>query len=158
MICFDTMVLIWGVQGAARAGQEPMIERTRRYIHSLRKTNERVLVPTPALAEYLQNFDDRDRRRQLDLLAQHFFIASFNLPAAYLAAGLARKAAGVERSAEVSRQAQKTDVQIIATAVVHGASRIVTNDCQHFVRLAAGKIPVIEVPDIHEQQHLELNP
>lgn len=158
MICFDTMILIWGVQGAARAGQEVMIDRTRRYIHSLAKTNERIMVPTPALAEYLQHFDDSERRRQLELLQRHFFIASFDLPAAYLAAGLARKATGTERPAAVSRQALKTDLQIIATAAVHGATRIVTDERQHFETLASGKVPVIDVPDVHEQQPLDLNP
>lgn len=158
MICIDTMVLIWGIQGAATSGQEPRIDRTRRYIRSLVKTNERIMVPTPALAEYLQAFDDQDRQRQLEVLERGFFIASFNLPAAYLAAGLARKASGAERLADVSRQALKTDIQIIATAVVNGASHIVTDERRHFESLSAGKIQVIDVPDVHEQQPLDLNP
>jgi len=71
MICFDTMVLIWGVQGVARPGQEEMIDRTRRYIKSLTREHRRVMIPTPALTEYLQHFDDAERRHQLELLERH---------------------------------------------------------------------------------------
>jgi hypothetical protein len=80
MICFDAQVLIWGVQGQARESQQAMIERTRRYIESLRNGNERIMVPTPALAEYLQGFDNEERRRQLAVLEKHFFLPSFDVP------------------------------------------------------------------------------
>ena len=158
MICFDTMVLIWGVQGAARPGQEEMIDRTRRYIRSLAKENQQIMVATPALTEYLQHFDERERKRQLELLEKHFLIASFDLPSAYLAAGLARKAGGPSRQGSIPRQAVKTDYQIIATAIVHGAVSIITSasEREHFERLAAGKIRVLDVPDVHEQQPLDL--
>lgn len=94
MICFDTMVLIWGVQGWASPGQEELVGRTKRYVTSLARENERIMVPTPALTEYLQHFDDAERKRQL----------------------------------------------------------------QHFEKLAAGKIQISEVPDIHEQPTLDLTP
>jgi len=158
MICFDTMVLIWGVQGAARPGQEEMIDRTRRYIGNLAREHEQIMVPTPALTEYLQHFDDAERKRQLELLERHFLIAAYDLPAAYLAAGLARKAGGLKRQGDITRQAVKTDFQIIATAVVRGATRIVTDESQHFETLAAGRILVSGVPEVHEQQPLDLNP
>lgn len=157
MICFDTMVLIWGVQGEARPSQQAMIDRTRRFIASLREGNEQIMVPTPALAEYLQGFDNEARKRQLTVLEQSFFIPAFDLPAAYLAAGLARESRGLEGKA-VDRHAIRTDCHIIATAIVHGATRIITNDVDHFQKLARDKIPVSEVPDVHEQTNLDLNP
>jgi hypothetical protein len=110
------------------------------------------MIPTPALAEYLQGFDNEERKRQLQVLERHFFIPAFNLPAAYLAAGLAR--AADPSSAEIPRQSVKTDIQILATAIVNGAARIITADRQHFHQLAGGRIEVSEVPEIHEQPKL----
>lgn len=85
-------------------------------------------------------------------------IASYDLPAAYLAAGLVRKAGGLKRQGDVGRQAVKTDFQIIATAVVHGATLLITDENEHFKAIAAGKIVISGVPDVHEQQPLDLNP
>ena len=39
------------------------------------------------------------------------------------------------------------DVQIIATAICHGASQIVTGDTAEFRRIARDRIQVIEVPE-----------
>lgn len=153
MICFDTMVLVWGVQGAATAGQEEMIDRTRRFIASLRAQNELIMIPTPALAEYLQGFDTEERKRQLQVLERHFFIPAFNLPAAFLAAGLARNVAG--EANPNPRQTVKTDIQIVATAIVSGASRLVTHEKPHFEKLAAGRLPIIEVPNVAEQKPID---
>jgi predicted nucleic acid-binding protein len=151
MICFDTMILVWGVQGAARSAQEEMIERTRRYLRSLQEGNTKIMVPTAALTEYLQGFELEDRKRQLQALERHFVIPAFDLPAAYLAAGLARKAGNVKG---IPRQTVKTDIQIIATAIVNRAERIITDERAHFEQLADGKIEISEVPTIHEQSAL----
>ena len=160
MICFDTMVLIWGVQGEAAPGQEEMVARTRRYITSLNDENERIMIPTPALTEYLQGFDAAERKQQLKALEKNFFIPSFNLPAAYLAAGLARRVQESRiKSKDASRQEIKTDIQIIATAIVNSASRIITNNTNDFEKLAelaGGRIQISDIPDIHEQQGLDL--
>ena len=157
MICFDTTVLIWGVQGRARKGQEGMVERTRQYIDSLRDTNERIMIPTPALTEYLAGFDSVARRHQLAALQRNFVIPAFDVPAAYLAGGLARDAGMIE-APEPTRQQVRTDCQIVATAIVHGASQIITNDLKHFAALAnisPKPIDISGVPDVHEQLELE---
>lgn len=159
MICFDTTILIWGVQGQASSDQEGMIDQTRRYIASLHDANERIMVPTPALMEYLQGFSAAARHQQLGVLQRSFFVPSFDVPAAYLAAGISRKAFSdrVEGS-PASRQAVRTDCQIIATAVVHHATRIITNDRKHFgalAKLVPRKIEISGVPEIHEQLSLD---
>ena len=40
MICFDTMVLIWGVQ---QNQNKIMVDRTKRYIEYLEEENEKML-------------------------------------------------------------------------------------------------------------------
>jgi predicted nucleic acid-binding protein len=152
MICFDTMVVIWGVQGKANPDQHVMIDRCRRFIDSLGK--DTVMIPAPAVAEYLQDFDNEARRHQLAMLERNFFIPSFDLKAAFLAAGLAREARGAP--GEGDRQAIKTDCQIIAIAIINHATQIITNDVDDFTRIARGKIQVSQVPEIHEQTALDL--
>lgn len=154
MICIDTMVLIWGVQRKARSGQEEMVERTARYLRNLRDENETIMVPAPAAAEYLQGFDDDERQEQLAALERFFFVPSFDLPAAAIAAELSRKSDTWGLNERVDRQKVKTDVQIIAIAVAHRAELIVTDNVKEFRAIAAGKIVVSEVPRVEEQQEL----
>ena len=158
MICFDTAILIWGVQGAARATQTDRIERTRRFIRYLERKKEQVMVPTPALAEYLQHFDDEARSEQLARLQRRFVLPAFDLLAAHLAAQMARKMMRKPRDGGVPRQALKVDVQIVATAVVHGAKTIYTGDRSAFERIAADTpVRIAEVPSIEEQRELPLD-
>lgn len=154
MICLDTMVLIWGVQGAARSRQEQMVERTRRFLRNLRSGNETLMVPTPALAEYLQGFQEADRRVQLTQLEELFYLPAFDSASAYLAAELSRRERVREAYRSGDRQAVKTDVQIVATAIVHGAKRIITHDVGDFERVAGQRILVSNVPNVAEQLDL----
>lgn len=152
MICIDTMVLIWGVQQKARSGQEEMVERTARFLRRLRDENQTIMVPAPAAAEYLQGFDDRERQEQLSALERFFFVPSFDLPAAAIAAELSRRSDSWALDAD--RQKVKTDVQIIAIAIAHRAELIVTDNVKEFRAIAAGKIAISEVPSVEEQQAL----
>jgi hypothetical protein len=51
----------------------------------------------------------------------------------------------------------KTDVQIIATAIVAGARLIVTHEKQHFQALAGDRIQVSDVPVVHDQADLDFD-
>lgn len=161
MICFDTMVLVWGIQGKASPGQEEMVARTRRYIASLRDENEQVLIPAPVVSEYLQHFETEERKRQVRALERHFLLPAFNLPAAYLAAGIAhqRQRSGGGSGEGTTRQAIKTDIQILATAIVNNARLLVTHnlaDFESLAKLAGGRIRISDVPNVHSQQDLEI--
>lgn len=161
MICFDTMVLVWGIQGRASAGQEEMVARTRRFIESLQNENEQIMIPAPVVSEYLQYFETDDRKRQIKALERHFFLPAFNVPAAYLAAGIAhqRQREGIGVPEGSTRQAIKTDIQILATAIVNNARLLVTHNLADFEGLAmhaGGRIRISDVPLAHSQQDLDL--
>jgi hypothetical protein len=64
MICFDTQILIWGVQGTSHPDQASMIERTRHYIAPLEQAKEQVMIPAPVLAEHLVGFEPADHERR----------------------------------------------------------------------------------------------
>jgi predicted nucleic acid-binding protein len=155
MVCFDTAILIWGVQGVSRPNQVGMIERTRRYIEVLREEKTRIMVPSPAVGEYLLGFEtEAERRRQAELFQQHFIVPGLDLQAAALAADLERDAAGDLRGVEVpERQRLRVDAQILAIAIVNGATVVISHDA-HMSLLAGGRILVREVPNVGKQLNL----
>jgi len=150
MICLDTHILIWGLRGFASRGQEPMIDRAERYIRYLRMKTIRVMVPTPVLSEYLVGCD-ATQLHERQIFEMGFELPPFDAPAAEIAANLARDLdllKATAREFDVGRDCIKTDIMIIAIAVYRKAQKIVTNDREIFTRLASGRIPVEELPDI----------
>lgn len=155
MICFDTMVLIWGLQKKARPGQERMIELASRYIASL-DARETVMIPSVVLSEYLTGFhDETTRREQAAIIAKRFFVAAYDAPAAALAADLLVSPAAQTLKEEGDRRRLKADAQIIGTAIHHGAEKIVTGNLAEYKALAAGRIDVIDIPIILVQNPLD---
>lgn len=150
------MVLIWGLQKTAAPDYQHLVERTERYLRYLDAENETVMIPSPVIAEYLQGFDASGRAREVAALQRAFFIPSFDLPSAALAAELTDKADAkqLRKTSRENRQALKVDVQIAATAIVHGASQIVTHNIGDFKTITGGRIKVTEVPDIAESKPL----
>lgn len=159
MICFDTMILIWGIQGESRPDQARMIELAKRYIDSL-KPKEIIMVPSVVLAEYLQGFkEEKDRQQQLSILRNRFFIPAFDLHAAALAAEISATTGAAiieELEKQRGRRAVKADIQIIATAITQGAEAIITANVKEFEKLAAGRIKIAEVPETYVQTGLDL--
>jgi predicted nucleic acid-binding protein len=158
MICLDTAILIWGVRGIATAGQEPMIGRTRRYLDHLEEARTTIMVPTPALSEYLVGAESSVKAaEELAIFERGFYLPGFDIPSAFLAAELQRdsdKMKSIRKEFGVDRQQLRTDAMIIAIAVIHKAAKIITNDLRHFTRLAGDRIAVVEVPEILEQSKL----
>lgn len=152
MICFDTPAVIWGVRGVASPGQEGMISRTKKYIKYLEPKKEKIMIPAPALAEYLMGCETpQQRAAEAAEIERHFMVPAFDARAAHKAGEIYNK--DLEKAIRASggcHQCLRTDIMIIAVAIVNNADKIVTSD-SHFLRLAHGLITVIEVPELDEQ-------
>lgn len=148
MICLDTAVLIWGVQGKADAAGPDMVARTERYLQQLEKEKRQLLIPTPVVVEYLAGITTERRARQHELLQRRFYIPAFDAPSAVLAAELWSEVSNRHDDAQQrpDRQCVKTDCLIIATAIHHRAECIVTSEVKFFRRVCGDRISVIEVP------------
>ena len=155
MICFDTSVLIWGVQGRARPGQADMVERTRKYIRHLSEKKQQIMVPSPVVQEYLRGFESPLLEEQARLIERSFFVPALDFRAAVLAAQLQprRDAAPSERAEAIDRQSVRVDAQVVAIAIANHAEKIISGD-PHLSKLAQGWIPVEDVPSIPEQMKL----
>lgn len=160
MICFDTQVLIWGVQGYATPGQEQMIERIKRYIEHLERQHEAVAIPAPALFEYLLGFEPKDLPTQSQVVERGFMVLPLDIPSVHVAAELLGNTAAMQQlkvDYQGRRQKLRVDAMIVAIAIAHKADKIVSGDQTHFQRFAQGRIEVIEVievPDIPRQSDL----
>ena len=132
-----------------------MVDLARRFIDSL-GPRDTIMVPSVVLAEYLAGFDDAKRREtQLSILRKRFYIPAFNTPSAALAAELAKHPDVPGVIEEVGRVKVKADIQIIATAIIHSAEAIITDNIDEFQRLAAGRIKIRPVPEVHVQLRIE---
>ena len=151
MICVDTMVLIWGIQKKASKTQQEMIGRTGRWLRSL-PSNQRVMVPSVVVAEFLLKFRGPEKARYLRALEANFYIPSLDLPSAALAADLRSRAKSI--GGHIDREVIKSDCYILATAIVHGASAIVTENRSDFLKLCGGRIRIESIPEIPEQMDL----
>lgn len=161
MICFDTCILIWGIQGAGttNGNSNPMIARTRLYIQSLRESREKIMVPAPALAEYLQGLSPNQAKEQQAEMEALFFVPAFDVRAANIAADLARaRWKSVKQGSAEQRQCLKTDFLVVATAIANRASVIITDNEADFNGIASGKVKVSNVPIVARQGPLFDNP
>ncbi|MCX5638245.1 MAG: PIN domain-containing protein, partial [Planctomycetota bacterium] len=141
MICFDTSPIIWGVQGKAHPSQEHMVDRTKRYIKYLAENKEQIMIPAPALTEYLMHFEVGEQERQRQIIERNFIVPAFDVRAGVLAAELLGNTELVQKiiaSGELDKIKVKTDAQIIATAIVNQADKIISHD-PDFAKLVQGR-------------------
>ena len=157
MICFDTMTIIWGVQGAAKESQSDMVNRTKRYIQHLAEKNEKIMIPTPALTEYLVGFPPEEQINQRQVIERNFIVPSFDIAAVGVAAELLGNIEVIQemrKKGEYDKIRVSIDAQIIAIAIVNQAEKIISHD-PNLMKLANKRIVVEDVPVIHTQLHIE---
>jgi predicted nucleic acid-binding protein len=157
MICLDTHVLIWVIQGKARKGQERLVAKAKQFIRHLEIQGKRVMIPAPVVGEYLVPFDEKERPTQLDLITRLFFVPALDVHAAAVQAQLEGNKdllREIKDAYGLDRQQIRVDAQILAVAIVNSAEKVVSYD-PHMPRLAQGRIAVEELPDIHEQMNMQ---
>lgn len=162
LVCVDTMVLIWAVRGIATEGQDHVIGRTRAYLSSLDQANHRIMVPTPAICEFLAPLSTEDRSHQLTALEKQFVVAPFDLRAAVFAAEIFASHRQITQRESANEESLgkpmiKLDCQIVAIAKAHGAQLIVSHD-KWLRRIADGHVKAIDIPEREEQIPLPFPP
>lgn len=160
MICLDTTPLLWGM----KTDIDPenvnygKIIRVKAYLDHLSEQKERVMIPTPVLAEYLTLIPHAQHANEIAQISDLFYIFPFDNKAASIAAQLHN---GVnmpdmlesikQETGETKnyiRQLIKVDLLIIAIAIAQGAAKIITYD-PHLARIAGSTIEVIAIPVVN---------
>lgn len=159
LVCFDTQVLIWGVQETSSSTQTEMIARARYLIGQLSQSNTRIIVPSVVVGEFLLGIPADDHIKVLNSMRESFITAPYDLQAAARFASLwrERQESNVIRNLQEEEKATRTelraDCMIVATALVQKSSCIYSHDKK--LKIFAGDaIAVIELP--REQNQLNL--
>lgn len=151
--CLDTHYLIWGVQRQAKDSQHDMVERTRAFLCYLEKQRVRIIIPAPVLWEFLSGIPPERRPDTLELLQRSWRIVPFDAMAAVIAADLWSGLPSPPSMDPGERVRMKVDLQIIATAIRHGAD-IVFSEEKRMRGYAQGRIEVSEMVAIPVQSLL----
>lgn len=155
MICLDTMVLIWGVRKEASGQQQHMVRKTHLFLNALQEERESILIPTPALSEFLIGVKQEKWSRYLEIFQESFRIMPFDYPAAQVAARITQKAlsSDVSKAFDIKKEALKFDAAIIAIAKLAGAEYLITED-PHFKKITIPGMKIMGVPEVKIQEDM----
>lgn len=156
MKAIDTGLLIWGMRRYVQTGREDMVARCVAFLQDCKSRREVVMLPSVVLAEYLCGLPREVQIIHRDSLQRNYFIAPFDARCADIAAELYDKDnLDALRVLGTGKQCLKADLQIIATAIAHGATAIYTDNRSDFQTLGRGRILIEDIPELPPRQ-LEL--
>jgi predicted nucleic acid-binding protein len=96
----------------------------------LDEDEQRIIIPNIIVAELLLGVDPADAGKFIAELQNSFFMPTFDLRAALLAASLWQKHRKLPKASQIARSCLKADVMIVATAKVAGATRFYSHDAK----------------------------
>jgi len=141
--------------------------RIQHFLDSAEKAKARIVIPMPAVAEYLVGADIAGLETFAKLEKKAYILAaSFDRAAAFECAQLDRAALGTKDKKDgidAPWQKIKIDRQIIATGKVHGATLVISADegvrtNARRVGMDAKTIQELEFPESAKQTKLEFPP
>lgn len=159
-VCFDSMVLIWGVQGNETQVERGMVDRTRAFLKSLEEKGREkstVFVPAPSLSEFLCGIPADERPAAVRSIHERFVVADFDAAAAALATEIwTKRAQVVEPGDRTVKRVMKVDCQILAIALKMRAEVLYTDDKWLLGAgdLVDGRLRIETVPAVEIQEEL----
>ena len=148
MIALDTSALIWAVQSV----KGKQADRSR--LEAIEKMADgKIILPAPALAEYLQPVPESDRSEALRRFEKFATVVPFDYRAAMKCADLFK----IPRRGK-NRQAFKVDAMILATAIAQGASHFLEVDDDFKLLAKNQQINLVSVASLKVPQMLPLGP
>lgn len=151
--CFDTQILIWGVQGFSKSTQQHMVATARQFIKRLEREGDAIVIPAPAVAEYLIRVPKENRIQTADYLRRHFRVVPFDSAASGRFAEIWEKRYGAvnwDAEDKPKKSEMKFDIQIISIALSIKADRIFSED-KNLRKIAEGLINVEGLPNVPVQ-------
>src|SRR5205807_7599772 len=99
-----------------------MQQRAVILLDELEEKKERIIIPSIAVSELLIKVPGAGHGKYLAELQKRFFVPLFDLHAAALAATRWQRHRELPKDEQISRQTLKSDVMIVATAKIAGAT------------------------------------
>lgn len=126
IVAIDTQTLIFAV---SREGTPEQLQRAEWLFEELEAENAQVLVPTIVVAEYLVPVEKRYHAATIEAIHRRFLVKPFDVECASLAAELFNIGKPLRKSnVHMGREVLRADTLIIATARVHKAKVLYSDD------------------------------
>ncbi len=157
MIGIDTNILIWGLDQNPTPGLEHMIELAKKFFHHVAEDRVHVVIPAQALAEFLVRNTKEERDDAIAKIEEAFPIAPLDVAASCLAAVISSDrdhCKKVRATFGVTRNCFKADINVLASVINYGASRLVTGNGPEIKALARGKI-IVETLEEYVANHIK---
>ncbi len=150
IVALDTMILVWELHRKPVLAQKELQQRTRILLEQLDDDKSTVVVPSIVVAELLIPIKPEKHGDFIAELRRRFLCPPLDLQAASLAAELWQRHRGLPKTEQIKRRTLKSDVLIVATASVAGASIFYSHEakCRRLARLA--QLEAKDLPTHHE--------
>jgi predicted nucleic acid-binding protein len=155
-VCLDTHILIWGIKKEATEGQEEMVHKTKLFFRWLDQNGMKAIIPSIVIGEFLMLIPPEMHDQINNFFHKNFIVVPYDTASASCFAKIWQSKISngtiekIKNNSSATRAKLKADCQIVATAIVHGASCIYSYD-EDLAKFAKGYIEVKQIPDIPEQ-------
>jgi predicted nucleic acid-binding protein len=151
-VAVDTNALIYGLEGASSDKPEIRLlnQKVRHYLGTLADTSTPVVLPSVALGEFLNKYDERQFDAVIAEMQTGFAIVDPGVKGAKELALILQNKDRVKEAKDVTKRTSqqiKVDAIIAATALAAGAKEILTHD-RDYQTLTGGKLKNLEIDDI----------
>ena len=160
LLCIDTNVMIWGIlQNGKSDNEKRMIEKAACFFESGFQKNKLFAISIITFSELMTGIPPEKRDPYIDLISRNFVLLPFSEDAALKAADIFREQRlKMKSSYHGNRSILCQDIQILASAVVFGNVKLITEDVA-LSKLAEQYIPVCGLPEPPpEQLSFDLTP
>ena len=133
----DATALIYAMQPGSRRPEEMESQAlVHAYVDWLKVAQQdEIQIPAPAYSEFLAFYASEDQQAQIAAVLKRGFVvtpldedASVRAAAIWLRTGGKAFLKRMKKNFDISKQCVKSDILIVATALAHGANRIITAD------------------------------
>lgn len=155
LVFLDTSILIWGIRGQANNEQKEKPKDTKMFLEELISNNHTLAIAAPSLYEFLICTPAEERIPCIHEMNKWIQTYPFDTSAALEGAKIWNKLLRDKQFAEIKKEKQlsepykrqvcKVDIQILSTAIVRGASCLITED-EDLQKIATEFIDVKPVP------------
>ena len=155
VVCLDTNIVIWGVLKQKRdPNQQSFVDKSTALVKYLVKSKDIVLLPSVVVGELLVKISQEEHDDVVESLSRDWKIVDFDSRAASKFAQMRYERLSPQMRRKLKRENPSAtnreldaDTMIAATALVHKATRIYTNDRQ-FKNMAKEYIEVLLLDDL----------
>lgn len=154
LVCIDTQILYWALIKIAPSSKPHIVSLATDFMQWIEKEKHDVIIPNIVVGELLIRVPPEKHLSVISQFQQNWRLVPFDTPASIKFAEIRRQHAIDNRLKDLldpangsTRAALKADVMIVATAIVHGANVIYSDDTD-IPKLSKGFIEAKSMSDV----------